>query len=299
MTTTGGGGDPAIVKLMKRAALHCEEMSQQVDYTGGEIEALVSAGNAVANAIEKEGSEVREAVRTLTDRLTTAQADLKQAHHKAGSALDHLAARADEVKGETAGLTSAATEGAGQVEEAVGQVLETRNTRATLLRGRFDELAEAMGGFSEAMATQSAESNQVLVDLATDFDLDCGVLAEQKTEWFDGVDRTTTEMKDHADKAVKALGGLLGEHATACLAWGNDVVKDHNLAMEALSAAFAEKPALADLISPEGGLQGVADAAKKVHGEFSASGRAALDRLSNLIPEIVELTASLGPLEGL
>jgi hypothetical protein len=294
MTSTPGNED--ILRLIPEAAKLCEKMSVLVDAGAGGIDELLAAADGVGKAIETRGDELRKAIRTLTTCLTTAHKTLEQADDKAAAALVRLADRATEVQGETAGLAASVKEGTGKIEEAVDNAMKVLHDRATGLGGRLDDLAETMTEVSEGLATRSSEAKALLADLAKDFDLECGVLAEQKTEWFAGVTRIVTELQEHGGKAVGALGGLLSEHAPACVAWGNEMVKDHNQAMAVLSAAFEEEPATAPLLSE---LQGVADAAREIQGRFSTHAQATLDRFSNLTPELIDLTASLGPLEGL
>lgn len=288
--------------LIQQAITQCNELADQLDTSTDEVESAVAAANQLGETLEEESDELRQAVRSLTTRLQKARTDLEQADGKAGVALDAVAGRADAVEGDTDLLTNAVQEGTANVEETVVQVFQSIDGQVDRLDEDFKRLAEGITDLSQALAGHAEEERAGLESLGKAFDEAFAELAEKQSEWLNALDRTTTEIQEGSQAATQALGEMLRSHAVASLAWGNQLVIGHNAVMESLSQLFAEKApesvdqAVQPLLEE---LRGVVSAAETQRDDLSTKGQALLDRLTNLIPEIVSLTEALQTTEGL
>ena len=288
--------------LIEEAITHCGELADQLDATSDQVESAVDAANKLGDTLEDDSGELREAIRSLTDRLEKARADIDQADGKAGTALDALAGRADAVEGDTDVLVNAVQEGTANIEDTVAESFRALEAQAELLTGDFERLASGITDLSQALADHAGEERAALESLSNRFDEAFAELSQKQGEWLSALDRITTDIAESSAAATQALGEMLRSHATASLAWGNELVLAHNAVMESLSSVFAEKApesvdeAVQPLLQE---LRGVVAAAEKHHEELSTKGQAVLERLTNLIPEIVALTESLQTTEGL
>ena len=288
--------------LIQQAITHCGQLADQLDKSSDEIESALRAANQLGEMLEEDSGELRESIRSLTSRLQKARTDIEEADGKAGTALATLAGRADAVEGDTDLLLNAVKEGTANVEGTVTEVFQSLESQAEGLGDDFERLAAGITDLSQALAGHAGDQQGALESLATRFDQAHGYLSEKQTEWLNAVDRITTEIQEGSQAAARSLGDMLRSHATASLAWGNELVIGHNVAMESLSAAFADKApesvdqAVQPLLQE---LWDLVSTAEKQREELSTKGQAVLDRLTNLIPEIVALTEALQTTEGL
>jgi len=288
--------------LIQQAITHCGQLADQLDKSSDEIESALRAANQLGEMLEEDSGELRESIRSLTSRLQKARTDIEEADGKAGTALATLAGRADAVEGDTDLLLNAVKEGTANVEGTVTEVFQSLESQAEGLGDDFERLAAGITDLSQALAGHAGDQQGALESLATRFDQAHGDLSEKQTEWLNAVDRITTEIQEGSQAAARSLGDMLRSHATASLAWGNELVIGHNVAMESLSAAFADKApesvdqAVQPLLQE---LRDLVSTAEKQREELSTKGQAVLDRLTNLIPEIVALTEALQTTEGL
>jgi DNA repair exonuclease SbcCD ATPase subunit len=288
--------------LLEQAITRCGELSDQLDASGEEVEDAVKAANQLGETLEEDSGELRATIRSLTSRLQKARTDLEDADGKAGTALDMLAGRADAVEGDTDLIVNALKEGTANVEDTVTEAFQSLEAQADVLTGDFERLAEGITDLSQALADHTNDEKAALDTLTDRFDEAYEDLSEKQTEWLNALDRITTDIGEGSQAAARALGDMLRSHATASLAWGNQLVIEHNAVMEALSSVFAEKApesveqAVQPLLQE---LREVVSSAEKHREELSTKGQALLDGLTALIPEIVALTEGLQTTEGL
>lgn len=288
--------------LFEQAITLCGEMSDQLDATSDQVESAVDAANKLGETLEDDSAELRQAIRSLTERLQKARTDIEQADGKAGAALDGLAGRADAVEGDTDLLVNGVQEGTANLEDTVAESFRSLEAQAELLAADFERLAAGITDLSQALADHAGDERAALESLSRRFDEAYAELSQKQSEWLNAVDRITTDIAESSQAATQALGDMLRSHATASLAWGNELVMAHNAVMESLGSVFAERApesvdqAVQPLLQE---LRGVVAAAEGHHEELSTKGQALLDRLTSLIPEIVTLTQSLQTTEGL
>jgi chromosome segregation ATPase len=288
--------------LLEQAITQCGDLTDQLDNTSEQVDSVVAAANQLGESLEEDSGDLREAIRSLTSRLQKARTDLEEADGKAGTALDMLAGRAEAVEGDTDLIVNALKEGTANVEETVTESFQSLDAQADLLTGDFERLAEGISDLSQALANHTSEEKDALESLTERFDDAYADLSEKQTEWLNALDRITTDIGEGSQAAARALGDMLRSHATASLAWGNQLVIDHNEVMQSLGTVFGERApesvdqAVQPLLQE---LRNVVSAAETHREELSTRAQGLLDGLTALIPEIVALTEALQTTEGL
>jgi uncharacterized protein YoxC len=273
--------------LLEEGVTRCGALTDAADEALDAIDEMAKEAEGLAQRVEEEGKEACEHLRDLAGRLEGAEDALGTGRARAESALEDLTAEASGLQAE-----------AGQLLERVKKSLAEVESRQEELDGAIDaHMGSTQQDFQELVQkTQEAESKaeeelqeaaQRVAALRAAIEESRASFAGKQQAWDDAVHELETAVQEKAQEWVDGLNALLRRQSEALLAAANEMVDQHNAAMDGLRHRFVEQ-APQDLAES---LDRVEAALATLGGEAAACGQ----RLSTDAEQLEQWAAAARP----
>jgi methyl-accepting chemotaxis protein len=232
---------PLLNELLDEAAQRCQELSENADRTLALLEETLAGAEQLADSIDATTTETRDRLTDLAAEMDQAAEDLAERGDDAGTALDGLARRAEEVQGTVRELIDHVREGlqalaTGQqaladrfnadtetADQQLGDGLERMSDLQKLLGSELEKADQAVKDFQQTFVDAEKEWDSRLTDFGEAFD----VLAENIRE------KTQAYATEIADILDNQRVGVLVQRLT------NEMLIDsHNAAVDELGLHY-------------------------------------------------------------
>jgi ABC-type transporter Mla subunit MlaD len=283
-------------ELLEQATTQCEAFSKNVGTASDAIDEILSHARQLDQAMDGGVREVRNALTALTERLEKAAGEIGDACDGAEDALSDASSKAGDAKDELQELSERADGGSTTVDEAAEKAGADLGSKYQEAQQAFNGYGAEVSAFSQSTAQHVEATKGALEEFAQEIDGARDDLEEKKEGWLKSLDSYTDAVVKEGKEAVEALAASLKAQAEGMLEAGNGTLLEHNEAMEAIKAGFAEQAveALGDALSPVAdALQAVTELASRRQGELTPRAQQSVSRIEALVPQLAALAERL------
>ena len=230
-----------INELFEEGVTGCRALADAADEAMNIVDATAKAAESLAQRVEDEGKEACQHMRELVSRLEQVEGELSACRGQAEGALEGLAARAGELKGEAARLLERVTKSIQELDPRKDRLDTALETDVASVQHEFQDLAQKTHGAGIHEQEQVQRAATTIAALRTAIETAREGLGHRQEAWTAAAQGLESAVHEQVTASVAGLQALLSRQAAAMVQMANAMVDQHNQAMAAIRHGFEEQ----------------------------------------------------------
>ncbi|HLA78501.1 MAG TPA: hypothetical protein VJU18_13055 [Vicinamibacteria bacterium] len=283
-----------INELFEEAIDRSLQFAQVADTAAEAAEGLIERTKALGDQVVQEAEETHGLLRDLAEKLRDSESSLEAAGGKAGTGLQTLENRTNEVRARVAALVSAVTARARELEMRATETSQEAEQHVNAARGGLDAGSARTEELHESLRERLDDTQTAMGDLQQAIAASGKAFEEARAAFFEAARDLETHARDRVQILLGAVSAATEAVTDALVECGDAVVAEHNTAMQAARSKIGEEaPQQAEVSLPlvKDAIEAVSTLCEQQEGSLDEQARAVLEK----VQAALTLTESLGP----
>ena len=288
--------DDRMNELLEEAAAKAKDLSEEASDWIDALKKMLDKAGDLSERLGDEGREASAHLNVLTTKLEQAAGKLESAAKGAGSELDDLGQKAENLETDIGELVERVKKDLDELEEQKGRIRDSVDTQFHSMGSEVSELGQQILEREAATNQHLADAQKSIGEFRQFVEKARGELAQKQAQWVGGLSEVWSEADKRTQAWVNALSGVLADQTTAMVEMANHMIGKHNEVMEGLKQKFAvqAKNEVANSLDPlRVALEAVRDLCDDYKDDFGERSQQILDRIGKAMPLIADISVSL------